>query len=269
LSNAGQSWIMTGFKNSNYSANAINSKYQLPEIIAPNGNNERVTIREASLKDVERIHAIEVEVWGQKNAASINQISSRIDAFPSGNLVAEADNNILGYSSFILTNFDRFANNSEKDWYSITDNGYVSNHNPHGKDLFGINFTVHPKAPRSSFRLLILAIAKRGIECKVRRYMLGSRIPSYHKYCDTMSVEEYVHAKTSSGNYLDPELCLYRKKGLKVIDIVPGFFKDPDSKDYGVIVKQDNPFYRMPYRMFSSFITHLPLNTVRLIDRFQ
>ncbi len=62
---------------------------------------------------------------------------------------------------------------------------------------------------------------------------------------------------------------MYRQKGLKVMDIVPDYFNDPESKNYGVIVKQDNPFHSMPYRIFSGVITHLPLNTVQLIDRFQ
>jgi hypothetical protein len=75
----------------------------------------------------------------------------------------------------------------------------------------------------------------------------GSRMPRYHRYAGEMTAEEYVVARNRRGRYLDPEIQLYSKvPGLEILGVVPDYFKDWESGDYGAIVRWPNPIRRYP-----------------------
>jgi hypothetical protein len=58
-----------------------------------------------------------------------------------------------------------------------------------------------------------------------------------------MSVEDYVYGMRKSGKPLDPELYFYMKNGFEIVDIIPKYMEDPDSLDYGVLIRWENPLY--------------------------
>ena len=64
-----------------------------------------------------------------------------------------------------------------------------------------------------------------------------------------MEVEDYVFGKRKSGKPLDPELYFYLKNGFKIVEVIPGYMHDPESLDYGVLIRWDNPIYIIT-RMF-------------------
>ena len=72
---------------------------------------------------------------------------------------------------------------------------------------------------------------------RVRRGVLGARLPRYHRYADKMSAEEYAAAERKPGVALDPELRYYYSFGMKPVRLVEDYFKDPDSLDWGMIVE--------------------------------
>ncbi len=58
-----------------------------------------------------------------------------------------------------------------------------------------------------------------------------------------MTAEEYLEAKNARGEPLDPEVRFYKRAGLKIGKVIPGYFDDPDSLSYGVLLIWENPFY--------------------------
>lgn len=208
--------------------------------------SKKVKIRQVKIEDIPQILEIEKEAWGEEKAASREMFESRIKTFPDGALVAESNEEIVGV---VCT--ERVDYNPRKDaytWYEITDNGFIKNsHKPDGNTIYGVDMSVKPSFQHLGIGTKLLeSIGKLAIRYNVRYGMLGGRIPEYHKYADKMSAEEYVNTA------IDPEISFYKKAGLKIIKVIPNYYKDPESLDYGILLLWKNPFYNKWYRWLAA-----------------
>jgi ribosomal protein S18 acetylase RimI-like enzyme len=203
---------------------------------------EKIKIRQARLEDISRILAIEGGAWGSEKSASREMFESRIKTFPEGVLVAENNGKIVGVVVIERVNYD--LKNNAFTWYQITDNGFIKNsHNPNGDTIYGVDLSVAPAFQNSGIGTRLLEnIGKMAIRYNVKRGMLGGRIPDYYKHSNEVSIEDYVKSD------VDPEVRFYRKAGLKIIKIIPNYFKDPESLNYGILLLWENPFYNKWYR---------------------
>jgi len=209
-------------------------------IISNNFLYEKIIIRNAKYDDIQNIVNLEIDVWGKQNAATAEQIKSRINFCSKGNIIAEYKGEIIGYTSYILINYDDYLDNIN--WYNLTDNGNCKNFNPKGSELFGVNLSVKKGSNSNLSKLLIFEGLKFGIKNNVKRWLLGSRVPRFYKHSKNLSIEEYVYGKNNKKSY-DPELRFYNKFGVSIKEIVPNYFIDPESLNYGVIIELKNPFY--------------------------
>lgn len=215
----------------------------------------KVKIREAEIEDIPKILKIEEETWKEEGAASEEMFESRIKTFPEGTLLAEIEGEIVGVVATERVNYD--PKNDAYTWYEITDNGFIKNsHKPDGNTIYGVDLSV-----ASSFRRLgvgtklLESIGKLAIRYNVKQGMLGGRIPGYYKHANKMSVEEYVNATVDTGKgarSLDPEIDFYKKAGLKIVKIIPNYFRDPESLNYGILLLWKNPFYNRWYRWLAA-----------------
>jgi ribosomal protein S18 acetylase RimI-like enzyme len=203
--------------------------------------NEKIKYRTANLSDVESIAILEKKVW-DKNAASSENVRNRVEVFPHGNVVAVQNNKIVGYVSTIIINENKSKNFNT--WYQYTDDGNAKGvFDPKGELLFGISLTVDDEIRNEGIgSSLLLAIARMAIENNLKAGILGGRLPFYYTRPE-LSVEEYANLKDEKGRIFDPELRLYKRMGLTVVKLQPDYFKDPESLDYGVILRWNNPFY--------------------------
>lgn len=203
----------------------------------------RVKYREASLEDSVGICALEKRVWGS-NAASAENIESRIRTFARGNIVGLLDEKVVGYVGTVIINKD--TERKSKTWYDYTDNGFAKSvYDPKGEVLFGISLTVDDECRNKGIGSnLLINVARMAIENNLEYGILGGRLPLYHTKSE-LSVEEYGELKNEKGQIFDSELRLYRKMGLDIVKYQKKYFKDPESLDYGVILKWNNPFYRV------------------------
>ncbi len=131
-----------------------------------------------------------------------------------------------------------------KTWLEKTAYGFYTHHKPNGKIAFGADLSVvRAASPKISNRLM-LSILYPILSNGIKSLYLGSRIPSYHKHQD-MNVEEYVFGKRKNGKPLDPELYFYLKDGFETVEIIPEYMDDPESLNYGVLIRWDNPLYEI------------------------
>lgn len=218
---------------------------------------KKVKIRQAKMEDIPGILNVERKAWEEQKAASEEMFKSRIKTFPEGTLITEVDNKIVGVVATERVDYD--LENDSYTWYEITDNGFIKNsHKPDGDTIYGVDLSVLPSSQNSGIGTKLLeSIGKLAIRCNVKRGMLGGRIPGYHKYADRMSVKQYVNATVNTElgkKSLDPEIEFYRKAGLKIVKIIPNYFKDPESLDYGILLIWKNPFYNKWYRWLAAKI---------------
>jgi ribosomal protein S18 acetylase RimI-like enzyme len=203
----------------------------------------RTKYRQATIDDALMIHELELKVWGS-NAATLGNIKNRVNTFPQGNVIAITDNKIVGYVSGVIMNSE-YAEKC-KTWYDYTDNGDAKRcFDPLGDLLFGTSLTVDNDTRNAGIgSSLLLRIARMCIENNLKAGILGGRIPYYYKK-KGMSAEEYVELNDKDGKIFDPELRLYLRMGLRIVKVQKDYFKDPESLDYGVILRWENPFYKL------------------------
>jgi ribosomal protein S18 acetylase RimI-like enzyme len=204
---------------------------------------EKVRYREATLKDAKDIAMLEKKVW-KDNAASYENIVSRMKIFPTGSIIGIYNEKIVGYVSGIKMS-QEYADEC-KTWYDYTDSGKgVKSYSEDGELLFGISLTVDNDYRNLGIgSRLLIQIARMAIENNLKAGILGGRLPYYYKKKE-MAIEEYIELKNESGKIFDPELRLYKKMGLKIVKLQKDYFHDPESLDYGVILEWNNPFYRI------------------------
>lgn len=199
--------------------------------------------RQAKISDVAEIAELEKRAWPEGGAATNEQISSRINIFPEGVIVAVIDNKIVGTVMGELIDFEEIMNSNGKTWAGITGNGYITTHKENGDVLFGVDLSVDPTVRNKGIgRRLLLEIGKMAVRYNLRGGILGARMPEYHKYKSEYTAEQYLSAKNENGELLDSELRFYQKSGLKLVKVMPGYFPDEESLDYGVLAYWKNPF---------------------------
>lgn len=208
-----------------------------------------IRLAKNTYEEIGRIADLEKKVWGEY-AADSHKIKTRLDVFPAGSYIAEdrQTGNIIGYVCFQLT--DDLRKISGLSWADITDGGLITNsHRPNGKYLYGIGLSVDAAAARKKLgtamvsQCFIYMVAHRqaGI-------FTGSRIPmfaAYKRNYPGVTVEEYVKLK-HRGSFYDYELKLYHQSGLAPVNVkvMPDFFPDEDSLNYGVLIFDKNIFRR-------------------------
>jgi len=130
------------------------------------------------------------------------------------------------------------------DWEKTSANGTLTTHQKDGDCVFGLDLSVTPDAQgkkigdnliQTAFLFSVIFRNKKGV-------FLGSRAPSYHKWANKMSIEDYVFGK--NGKTRDPEIRLYQTEGFQIVKIVPNYMEDPDSLNYGVLMFYPNPVYK-------------------------
>jgi len=134
---------------------------------------------------------------------------------------------------------------TKKSWLDKTGNGFLTTHTPHGTIGFGVDLSVQKNASGKVSDNIVLAALFIGLLGEgLKAVYVGSRIPSYHKHKD-IEVEKYVYGLRKSGKPLDPELYFYLKNGFEIVEIIPDYMDDPASLNYGVLIKWENPLYRI------------------------
>ncbi len=202
----------------------------------------KISIRNAKFSDIKSIIKIEKEVWAN-NGATQKMIESRLKTFSDGALVAVNNSRVIGSLFFQLVHDNKSKNFTE--WAEYTDNGLIkATHRIDGDTLFGVSLSVLPTyRERNIGTKLMMRVAEKVIKYNVKKCILGSRIPGFNNYPE-MSIDKYLKLRSEDGKLIDPELRFYKRFGLMIAKILPNYFNDIQSKNYGILFEWKNPFYK-------------------------
>lgn len=220
-----------------------------------NVKKDKIMIRETVSGDIDELLKIEQAAWAGK-AASKEMILSRMQVFPEGVFCAVKNNKIVGFAANEIINIQNF-NLSNLSWNILTDDGYISrSHDSKGDCLYGISISVPPYVADKQIAIKLYEYGgKLAIKYNLKKIYVGSRVPSYYKYANKMNIRDYVYSVSPAGRPLDPEIALYLKIGMKIEKIIPNYFKDAESLNYGVLVSWANPFYH--FTKYSSLLAKI------------
>lgn len=206
-------------------------------------HRHRLIVRQIREDDIEEIVQVARLGFGNPNIAFRPEYyRSHLKIFPEGQICVEYNGKIVGSCSSLIVNYDDYGD--DHTFREITGNGFITNHNPNGKTLYGIDVVVHP-----DYRYL--KIGRRLYEARrrlcqrlnLKNIMFGGRIPNYHKYADQMTAEEYVE-KVQQQKIYDPVLVFQLMNGFKVVGVKANYLTTDDaSLNYATLMRWDNVDY--------------------------
>jgi ribosomal protein S18 acetylase RimI-like enzyme len=171
------------------------------------------------------------------------ELESHLRIFPQGQFVAvEPDGTVVGSATTLIVSL--VPEYTEHTWREITADGMITNHNPNGDSLYGVDISTHPKHRHEGIgSMLYDARKKLATELNLKRLISGGRLFNYCEYADKMSAFEYAD-KVLRGELRDPVLSFELDNGFKFIKILPNYLDDVRSLNYASFIEWQNPTHR-------------------------
>jgi len=199
-----------------------------------------IEIKNAEIKDLDSIVELENQIWPEGTKANKEKFESRLKIFPEGFFLAYDNGKLIGTSTSEIIFYE--PENPPISWESVTDNGYIRNHNPNGNALYIVSVGALSRSGGGS--ALIQAQINLAEKLRLEFLVLGARIPNYNAYCNErgeINIENYVKLRREDGQLLDPELRFYTRNGLTLAKTMPNYMEDDkESRNYGAIMVWKN-----------------------------
>lgn len=231
----------------------------------------KMILRQIERRDFDEIIELQKVCFPNMEPWTKEQLQSHIDIFPEGQLCVEFDGKLIGSCSSLIINFDEYDEQHTYD--EITDEGYITNHDPEGYNLYGIEVMVHPEYRRMKIgRRLYEARKNLAQELNLKSIIIGGRIPNYHKFAEQYTPKEYVEQVTSHNIY-DPVLTFQLMNGFSVMRINTRYLNDDSaSLSFATLMEWNNVEYHPKTRR--QFKTSFPVRvcvvqySMKKIDTF-
>lgn len=197
-------------------------------------------IRPATNDDLAAIALVESLSWPHGMESSEQMLAARLQAYPIGQLVAEAESGgIIAYAAAQRIHEAQLAI-EPLTFDALTDSGrFTRSHDDHGDVYQLIGVAVMPTERGSG---TARALVDRQIEQArrmpgVRRIVGFTRPARYHRHAE-MPIEEYVHCRDAHGQLVDPVLAFHLNAGASLVQICPNFRPaDHEALGYGVLIE--------------------------------
>jgi GNAT superfamily N-acetyltransferase len=202
-----------------------------------------VQIRRYGIDDYPELRRIQQEcfpppfpeelLWSQA------QILSHTAHFPEGALCAEHAGSLDGSASSHIVRWH--PDDAPHSWVDISAEGFLSNHDPAGNVLYGVDIAVRPAfrglgIARSFYQARFEIVRSRGLD----GFISGSRLSGYHALATEMTLEEYAR-QVIAGSRHDPVISPQMKAGLRPLRLIRDYVVDPQSGNAALLMAWMNP----------------------------
>jgi len=175
------------------------------------------------------------ELWWNED-----QLQSHIALFPEGALCAEVDGIIIGSMTGLTIKMADYEHQHR--WETVTDSGYIRNHDPKGDTLYVVDIAVIPAYRKAGIgKWLMQSMYETVVQLRLKSLVGGGRMPNYIHYQHELTAEQYVH-KVVAGEINDPVLTFLLRCGRKPIGVAEQYLEDEQSCNYATIMAWNNPF---------------------------
>ena len=211
---------------------------------------KKINLRHLKIEDYEGMVELELACFPGMIPWLKEQITSQLKIFPEGQFVIEYRNKIIASSTSLIVDIDIYG--EDHSWYDISNKGYITNHNPEGDTLYGIEIMVHPNYRGMKLARRLYEARKRlAEEMNLMRIVIGGRIPEYKNYKDKMDVKEYAD-KVGRKVLYDPVLTTQLANGFVLKRIIPSYLvSDKESAGFASLLEWTNLQYNPhPHRRY-------------------
>ena len=200
-----------------------------------------------------------------------NQFLSQLARFPEGQVGVVFGTRLVGTSSSLIVDM---AHEGTHTFREIADGGHISNHDPGGDTLYGIDIAVDPEYRGLRLaRRLYDARKELAVERGLRRMLIAGRMPNYHRYQNEYSPAEYLNAVISK-ELRDPVITAQTANGFEVLGVLENYLpSDHESCGHAVLMEWRNPDWVPPEGKAGTGIVRVAtvqyeMRTVHSFDEF-
>ncbi|WP_440998024.1 GNAT family N-acetyltransferase [Arhodomonas sp. SL1] len=207
------------------------------------GDEHRLRLRNLKLSDYPDIKRIMDRVYPNLGGAwTRKQFAAQVNRFPDGQICIEDNGRVVAAVISMIVDYDRFGDKHTYD--EITGNGFLTNHDPNGDVLYGVDVFVDPDYRDMRLgRRLYDARKELCRSLNLRAIIAGGRIPGYRHHADEMTPEEYIEL-VKRREIHDPILSFQLANDFHVRRVITGYMpEDRESQSYATLVQWDNIFY--------------------------
>ncbi len=159
-----------------------------------------------------------------------------LQIFPEGQFVITHGDRVIGMTSTMRSSF----NDNHHTFKETIAGGWLTNHNPDGDWLYGLDMGVLPAyrgkgLARGLYRarqILVQSLALKG------QFTVGM-MNGYGVVAADVSARQYFE-ELKAGTRTDPTLTPQMKIGFELISLIPEYLSDPTCGGYGVLIKMDS-----------------------------
>lgn len=221
-----------------------------------------INLRQLRIDDFDQLVAMQKLCFPGLEGWHREHLESQISTFPAGQLCIEADGQLVASCGSLIVDFSEYAD--WHDWTLIADDGFITNHDPEGDTLYGIEVMVHP-----DFRGMKLARrlydARKDLcrRLNLQRIIIGGRIPGYGPYAEKMTAQDYVEYIVHKDIY-DPVLTSQLSNGFVLRGLIPDYYKeDLESRGYATHLEWINLRYQAPTRIRMKTVSQVRLCVIQ------
>lgn len=158
-----------------------------------------------------------------------------LDIFPEGQLVALDGDRVIGGTTTMRYHFD-IEHPVHHTFSETVAGGWLTNHDPEGEWLYGIDVSVHPdyrgRGIAKSFYSIRQEIAKQ-LGCKGQ--LTVGMLNGYIQYAKQMDIDTY-YQKVLNHEIFDPTVSVQEKIGFQIVGLMKDYLNDPTCGNAGAII---------------------------------
>lgn len=201
-----------------------------------------ITVRPIRTEDFDDIIALQLKAFPGMKPWRRDQLESQLLHFPEGQICVEYNGTIIGSASSLIIDFYEYGD--VHSWGEVCDNGYITNHDPGGDTLYGIEVMVDPDFRGMKVgRRLYEARKELAYRLNLKRIVIGGRVPNFHEQAAEMTIHEYVEEVMAKRLY-DPVLTFQLANGFTLKRILKDYLgADGESRGYALLLEWVNLYY--------------------------
>jgi len=160
-----------------------------------------------------------------------------IEIFPEGQFVITDKDQVIGMTTTMRTNFD--FNNLHHTFKETIAGGWLSNHDPKGDWLYGLDMGLLPQyRGRGLARILYRARHHVARSLGLKGQLTVGMMSGYGAVSNELTGQQY-YEQLISGNRKDPTLTAQMKIGFEPVALMAEHLNDPVCGNFGVLIKLD------------------------------
>ncbi len=192
-------------------------------------------MKAAHTADLEALQRIVFPALAEDELIRAIHYLNHLKVFPEGQFVITDGDEVIGMTSTMRSDF----NDNHHTFKETIAGGWLSNHNPVGNWLYGLDMGIHP-AYRGKGLARSLYKARHSLvqSLNLKGQFTVGMMNGYGAVAGSISAEQYFK-ELITGLRTDPTLTPQMKIGFEPISLIPNYLNDPTCGGYGVLIKMD------------------------------